>query len=69
MFHQVFPETGLWGPLPRKGLDVFQKAAMREVGREVREERLRGSGTPLRKRQVFRSRPPHHFVVSSLHVW
>lgn len=44
MFHQVFPETGLWEPLPRKGLDVFQKAAMGNVGREVRVERLSGSG-------------------------
>ena len=44
MFHQVFPETGLWEPLPRKGLDVFQKAAMGNMGREVRVERLSGSG-------------------------
>ena len=44
MFHQVFPETGLREPLPRKGLDVFQKAAMGKVGHEVREECLSGSG-------------------------
>ena len=48
MFCRAFPETGLWEHLPRKGSDVFQKAALGEVGSEVRGDgwwagRLRGN--------------------------
>ena len=37
MFCEAFPETGLCEGLPRKGSDVFQKAALGEAGREVVE--------------------------------
>lgn len=59
MFHQVFPETDLWEPLPRKALDVFQKAAMGGVGPEVREERLGECGSGAHSGRVRSSDLAH----------